>query len=178
MHEHIRPDRNKYVQYNCLNVLHYTEKLDKAKADGYTKEALCNVYDVALKYQFYGTEYCILNFGWLSNTRYDYDSIMEYTSFEFHDPDLVEQELKNPEFYPLASPKDGKWTARPFRSCIRGRGRAMLPRRKTWFKHPTQQHRPCRLCLVLELLSVDSRTSGYIRDNCASVASARSRRGG
>jgi hypothetical protein len=108
MHEHTRPDRNKYLQYNCVNIIHYKEKFAKAEADGCTKETLCNLYFIALQYQFFGSEYCILNFGYYSTDRYDYDSIMEYTSFEFHDPDLVKEEPNNPDFYPLAKLKDSK----------------------------------------------------------------------
>jgi hypothetical protein len=75
LHEHTSPDRDQFIQYSCINVRHYQEKLELAQKDGRTKEQLCTDYDTADRYRFYGSEFIRVNYEYVS-TSYDYWSIM------------------------------------------------------------------------------------------------------
>jgi hypothetical protein len=43
-----------------------------------------------------------------SSISYDYDSIMQYSSWHGYDPELVKNDPDNPDFYPMVRLKDGK----------------------------------------------------------------------
>lgn len=102
LHEHTRSDRDQFVQYSCVNVLHYKEKLEEAKNAGKIKEQLCTHYDTAVKVNFYGSEFVSVTYGQVS-PGYHYWSIMHYSSFSFSDPDLIALDPKNPDYYPMAA---------------------------------------------------------------------------
>ncbi|KAH7072074.1 hypothetical protein BKA63DRAFT_568004 [Paraphoma chrysanthemicola] len=99
LHEHSRPDRDNYVQFNCINLAGFEEALKRAYADGYNKQDLCTREDVADRYGFPSLEYMPDPQGWRS-AEYDHDSIMHYPSQAHANVDLV-IDPNNPDFYPL-----------------------------------------------------------------------------
>ncbi|KAI4684195.1 hypothetical protein J4E81_009074 [Alternaria sp. BMP 2799] len=109
MHEHSRGDRDDHVQFNCASLTGYHEALQKATADGFTINELCNIFNVAKHYQFDASEYYKwTNDGLTYSAEYDYDSIMHYSSWQSHNPALVNQDQNNPDNYPLVRLTGGK----------------------------------------------------------------------
>jgi hypothetical protein len=102
MHENSRGDRDEYVQFNCHNLIGFAEALEKATTDGFTKDELCNNFNVANNYKFDATQYYKWeNKGMEYSSDYDYNSIMHYSSWQSHNPALTDADPTNLDKYPL-----------------------------------------------------------------------------
>jgi hypothetical protein len=103
MHEHQRPDRDNYVQFNCINVIGYGQAIQRASQDGFTRDQLCGNLNVANHYGFAASQYI----KWTNenlgvSTGFDYNSIMNYPSWVASNPDLISLDPGNTDYYPMA----------------------------------------------------------------------------
>jgi hypothetical protein len=102
MHEHSRGDRDNHVQFNRENLIGFDKALEKATADGFTQEELCNHFNVANNYKFDATQYYKWeNDGMKYSSDYAYDSIMHYNSWQSRNPAIADSDPNNPDKYSM-----------------------------------------------------------------------------
>ncbi|KAF2027052.1 hypothetical protein EK21DRAFT_115173 [Setomelanomma holmii] len=102
-HEHSRPDRDMYVQYNYDKVVGYADALSRAQQDNYSATQLCTNIFVAQHYGFLGLEFMNpLGEEGHGSDNYDQSFIMHYFSTMMADPKSVDDDPIKPDSYLLA----------------------------------------------------------------------------
>jgi hypothetical protein len=111
LHEHQRPDRKDFVQYNCEMLVGYDDALKRASEKGHGADELCNSARCAAEFGFAATQFTtngVLVDPSTSSKQYDVDSIMHYTSENFADPQKYGNHRGDPSYYPLVKKNSDK----------------------------------------------------------------------
>jgi hypothetical protein len=103
LHKFERPDRNKYMVYNCENVFGFEEAYKKARADFFSKPSLCTDPDLMDDYNFPAGKVFVKAKGTEGSNQFDYHSITNYPSVLGANPDIVNKDPNNRDNYPLVA---------------------------------------------------------------------------
>jgi hypothetical protein len=111
LHEHQRPDRNDFVQYNCEMLVGYDDALKRASEKGHGADELCNSAQCAAEFGFAATQFTTngaLVDPSTGSKQYDVDSIMYYISENFADPQKYGNHWGDPWYNPLVKKDNDK----------------------------------------------------------------------